>query len=533
MNHKTMIKSAAVLGILLAALSSCTEQLSGPEADAREKKVQTIQGVICDAPGDGTRASIDGDTGVFSWVAGDVIAVYSSNGTYYDMPIQSGSGTDTGSFSAEFDGSLTGYAVYPYDIKDASASSASSVSVTLPDRYGFDNSRTDYATYYRTYARMPMVAKCASTCDFYHVGGLLRLTLQWVPANTSYLTVETDCPITGSFTVSDPASTTPSISTAAGEGDPVYFNLTKVLTSKTSGIVLNVPVPVGTYSRIKVSAYNARHMWLGSAINEVTRSVERAHGKKVTMKFGDVTGAFAGLVLAPGDLYRDSGKLKIAPRWDTFSPLLSFNDATQARYFNWSYLWSSVLTMGRFGASSGLAESSTGSIDLPIGGSGPSYTWRLPTQDEWNAIIGTSRTGSTVNNVAGWHYAFIRFENNSRYSGTTQPLGLLLFPDGVTMSPSYTLPYHDDKTAAGINTNITVSQLNEYLDAGCVFLPCAGYGSSETSSLSNTGTIGRYWSGNTASSTSYALNIKIEEGRLAISSDYKSWSYSVRLVREP
>jgi len=70
-----------------------------------------------------------------------------------------------------------------------------------------------------------------------------------------------------------------------------------------------------------------------------------------------------------------------------------------------------------------------------------------------------------------------------------QPLGLLLFPDKVSMSPAYTLPYHDVTT---VNTNITASQLDEYLDAGCEFLPCAGIQGG--TAFSDQGTYGYYWS---------------------------------------
>jgi len=96
--------------------------------------------------------------------------------------------------------------------------------------------------------------------------------------------------------------------------------------------------------------------------------------------------------------------------------------------------------------------------------------WRLPSKVEWDELIGTARTGSTVNNSSGKHYARIQLTGTT-YAGSSTPNGLLIFPDGETITGT-TLANMDNNT---VNTGITISQLNEYLNQGCIFLPAGGY----------------------------------------------------------
>ena len=108
------------------------------------------------------------------------------------------------------------------------------------------------------------------------------------------------------------------------------------------------------------------------------------------------------------------------------------------------------------------------------------------------------------------------------------------------MSPAYTLPYHDVTT---VNTNITASQLDEYLDAGCEFLPCAGIQGG--TAFSDQGTYGYYWSSTSTPSGGNASSLFFRRGDLNpantsfffdgswYSASSKTNFYSVRLVREP
>ena len=125
--------------------------------------------------------------------------------------------------------------------------------------------KSDWKTYYTTYSPLPMVASNPSSgaLAFKHVGGVFRITLNSVPANTQKIVVKVDdsAYITGTFKVTEPGSASSSISntdnTSGSNGHSVTFNLSSALASETSGIVLNVPVPNGTYTGLRVECQNS------------------------------------------------------------------------------------------------------------------------------------------------------------------------------------------------------------------------------------------------------------------------------------
>ena len=99
----------------------------------------------------------------------------------------------------------------------------------------------------------------------------------------------------------------------------------------------------------------------------------------------------------------------------------------------------------------------------------PFNGWRLPTLAEWDAVIGTTRQGSTVNGTPNAHYALIEL-SEVHHAANDYPVGLLLFPDGCTITGK-ALTYFDDENKTN---GVTLSELNNYLSQGCVFLPASG-----------------------------------------------------------
>ena len=143
----------------------------------------------------------------------------------------------------------------------------------------------------------------------------------------------------------------------------------------------------------------------------------------------------------------------------------------------------------------------------------PFNGWRLPTNSEWKAILGYTytyvypedfdpmdaepervitwtRSGSNVNGQSGKHYAYVRLSGVS-HAGDSNPYGLLLFPDGKIIV-GQTLTAMDDELTE--STTLTLSQLNEYLEQGCVFLPASGYADPNMDHWRNGGVDGYYTS---------------------------------------
>jgi hypothetical protein len=142
------------------------------------------------------------------------------------------------------------------------------------------------------------------------------------------------------------------------------------------------------------------------------------------------------------------------------------------------------------------------------------YKYDVPTggkSGQWNTIVGTTRTGATVNSVPA-HYAFVTV------TGLTTPTypvtsirGLLLFPDdaqiSVTNGDGVSLTYFDAASSTNSNT-ITVSVLRDLEAKGCVFLPAAGYSEiiNKEDTWGDLHTGGYYWSRTNYSATyAYAL----------------------------
>ena len=213
-----------------------------------------------------TRTSYDGVQGKLTWTEGDEVAVHVGN-SYQTAEITPSDGHLAVSETAS--AYRNHYAVYPASAADA-------------------------ANYGNSTSPCPMVAvndTDDSILRFHHVGGLLRITLTGVKAATKTVTVTFDKDVTGSYAVSDPATDHPTITTGeTATNNVVTFTLAESSLGATlaaGNIVLNVPVPCGTYNSVTVATLDATGALLASQIYDVEPLVFlRHHGKKLA--FGEL-----------------------------------------------------------------------------------------------------------------------------------------------------------------------------------------------------------------------------------------------------
>ena len=177
-------------------------------------------------------------------------------------------------------------------------------------------------------------------------------------------------------------------------------------------------------------------------------------------------GNFGGLNIAPAPLYYNGSTFEIKDtEWNHDSYQTYYGKTSGSYYFGYVELGQYFDSRGNsFSTSSGSIDNNGNKISC-VGHN----DWRLPTFSDWNIIIGTSRAGSSVNGNSGSRYAIIQLEGIN-HAGSNTPIGLLLFPDSKTIT---------GKTLSGINnttctTGVTGSELNNYLDQGCVFIPASG-----------------------------------------------------------
>ncbi|MBR6438800.1 MAG: chitobiase/beta-hexosaminidase C-terminal domain-containing protein [Bacteroidales bacterium] len=233
------------------------------------------------------------------------------------------------------------------------------------------------------------------------------------------------------------------------------------------------------------------------AINENT--VVEAYAEKYELQSNKVIEncikikKFAGMKIAPGPLYYGRNGFEIKDDWSYNSYNSVYGKTVGSTYFNF-------IELGQLFESS-VFSTSDGDIEKVLD---PHDGWRVPTNAEWASIIGTTRSGSTVNGSSNKHYAMIQL--------TTGVAGLLIFPDGGTIIGA-ALSNMDNTTS---NTGITTSQLDNYLSQGCVFLP--GSGSYDGSTWNNEH---HYWSA-TENNSSTGYDLYFEPSNTISSDDNKN-----------
>ena len=237
-----------------------------------------------------TRTAYDGALGKLTWTEGDQVAVHVGN-SYQTADITPSDGhlaiSETSSAYRNH------YAVYPASVADAGNYGNPTLKVNLPASYDISDIVSG-ASAIRTsdFSPCPMVAvndTYDSMLRFYHVGGLLRITLTGVKAATKTVTVTFDKDVTGSYAVSDPATDHPTITTGgAATNNVVTFTVASSSVGSTSApIVLNVPVPCGTYNSVTVSTLDDGGASLASkTYDEEPLTFLRHHGKKLA--FGEL-----------------------------------------------------------------------------------------------------------------------------------------------------------------------------------------------------------------------------------------------------
>ena len=236
------------------------------ERDSFSMISETISGIYCPA----TKATIADTDASFKWSVGDNIAVHVSNGDSHKYVFTSGEGgasqaAASASFSVTYDSgySRDAFAVYPSTIVAANASnygqSGHTLDVTLPPDYTLAQVQGEVSP-------CPMVATNSASSfswNFYQLCSLLRITVSNIPTNAKRLEIDFDGKkVWGDFSIASgivPGTSTSVIATAT-DANHDTISITKdgsdAVLGETS-LILNIPLPVGDYSKIIVNAYDA------------------------------------------------------------------------------------------------------------------------------------------------------------------------------------------------------------------------------------------------------------------------------------
>ena len=283
---------------------SCEKEENSPSQIESEpvSEVKMITEVVSGGRGDATKATIGSTTPTFAWTAGDNVAVHVSNGKYVYTSDDGASGAtpkaspDKASFTVVYpDGySRDAFALYPSTIVDKDATnygqSGQSLDVTLPSSYTLAQVSGETSP-------CPMISTNTAGAGwvFYQLCGLLRLTVNDIPATAKRLEIDFNGKnVAGKFAIPDPVkgddTSTIALANAGGSNSSV-ITITKDGTNTLLGadiLVLNLPIPTGSYEKITVIAYDA--ITGGSALAGATinfaYSADNSHATKKTATLG-------------------------------------------------------------------------------------------------------------------------------------------------------------------------------------------------------------------------------------------------------
>ncbi len=561
--------------VLVCTLVACNKEQEVKEETNPENEVELVTEVIRASWDEGeTKGNIAEVGGAFTWSEGDKIAVHTNNdgGTwYYSQALVAGDeGQTSANFTTTFAGTRDAVAVFPNSLVTEGADALSSgLTVTLPSSYALADVQGDKAP-------TPMVAvNTGETLAFKHLCGLLRLTINGIPADATKLTVDfLGRKVYGDFTIAagnlTPGDDACIISTESGCANDV-ITITG-LDGSVSSVTVNIPLPAGTYDDVVITPYNGDDALKLMAVRHIkggSYTASRAHRRKLTATLVSFSvAADKKVVFAPGNLqYIGSAA---TPYWKFADNQYDYFGSTTGQGSTDSNVDRDLFGWGTSGWSLSGVTSWTNNMpwattkvkhtgesdyennlygygpDTPYGlfdnevghdysngdwgvfnqiGSYDAGTWRTPTggSGEWTYLL-TTRAESM--------YSFAKAYLDTDDNGKGDVHGLIILPD------NYTHPTDVD-AIEGINiTGSTYWSSNTYNStdwekmeaAGCIFLPAAGERNEST--VTRVNSYAYYWSsvsaGNTNASALWFRDSVFAPG----GSTATCGGHSVRLVRD-
>lgn len=243
-NIKTMKKSLVIVAAALVFASACQKEQLAPEGNF---SIKASREACVD-----TKASVS-DAGAFAWVSGDAIGLY--NGSGFNELTTSGSG-GTATFTGTVVGTPQTCAIFPYSVAKTVSS------VTLPASYVWKENDAPTPMY---------AAYSASGLEFKHLGGLVKVSVSGIPAESREFVVTADKDICGDYSLVEEGGYKVIKSAGSAANNSVKFTFE----TPASDMIFYVPVPVGSYKfTVSLNDAGGNELWkfAGSSSNDVTRN---------------------------------------------------------------------------------------------------------------------------------------------------------------------------------------------------------------------------------------------------------------------
>lgn len=492
----------------------------------------------------GTKVIISDADASFAWTADDDVAVHISNGKYVYTSDEGAHGatitdvihSENATFTVVYEAGYErdAFAVYPSTLvaRDAEnyGQEGHALDVTLPGSYTLAQVSGETSP-------CPMISTdvAGAGWDFYQLCGLMRLTVNSIPATAKRLEIDFNGKkVWGDFSIASPV--VPGTSAIVAGDDDAYdvITITKdgsnVVLGETS-LMLNIPLPAGEYANVTITAYDA--LVDGNAILSITRLFDRESTNerafKRTATFPSSKTAFRGYEVSAGILERSvvgtdaTYSLTAGEMVMTYDPITGkevyalpagCNPFEAATYYKQpaslnKYFHKWLTLRGELGADSNQINNINAKSSLLPSG------WQFPTggdktSSDWGKIIfGTPKSTITVNGTAVTSnaYAMVRvsLESGNSYgvaAGTYY--GMLLLRDGITIPSGYLSIVGPAKYVD--NPVLDETKFEYLIQKGCLFVSATGYYSETFKSwreLNTSWQDGYYWSCNYLAATKF------------------------------
>lgn len=266
---KNIIFKLSILTCCCCLLGCQQGELVNPD-EVIEVPMKTVS-IAAGMSTDETKASIDSQTGAFSWQDGDKISVLATDGKFYDFILSEGIGEKTASFEGSIpeNANITTIATYPRiagNGTENTALSGNTLDFFLPESL----------TYIPESSNVPMVAtfeEGAEHMSFKQIGGVMRFPVNNLPKEATFIVTMHDKTITGQFPV-DIDNLGESCMTAGTEQSTLTISYSSDVNGASAEF--NVPVPTGVYNNFNVTIKNSDGGTIFSKDYSANNTVKRA-----------------------------------------------------------------------------------------------------------------------------------------------------------------------------------------------------------------------------------------------------------------
>ncbi len=507
----------AVAVVLTIGTTSCKKEENG-------ERLTSFYASCEEENGEGDSKTHLSGTSMY-WDANDSVSVWGSNDSRrYVYKAANGGSTRT-----RFDYARTGNAPIlssPYVVGYPARYWTSKNVVTLPATQKYVPNGANYIPQY-AYTESSPSTSSEFKIEFLNICGLVRLNLTKPNTNISSISITTNTPIYGDFSISTSRQYRnypyydyvyiPS-TTYIGNGGSTVTLVCSTPQSINSSKNFNIYMPAGTYSQFEIVITTTDNRTITKRANS-SIVVGRSQITTITLSASDlnidVNSCLSGLfsVSAGTQVKFSSGNLQcVNGEWCFAAHQYDYLGAYSSTVWD-LFGWSTETT--DFGMSTSTSNDDY-AFDFwdwgtSINPGAASTPWRTMDDDEWTYLL-SGRTNAT--NL--WGMAAINVD------ASTTVHGLVLLPDNWTAIS--TIPF---APRGSVNANqLSLSQWESMEANGAVFLPAAGNRNGTT--LVSTGANGNYWTAtNDGSNKAYYMGF----ASATASANRSGNRYSGRAVR--